>query len=138
MFEHVGRATFGISLFVAARGGTVITCGSSTGYQHVYDNRYLWMRLKRVIGSHAANLQEQSECGQLISSGRIVSTMSQVFPLSETGEAARLVQENGHIGKVAVLCQAPSAGLGVTDQRLRSEIGAERLAPLVDFVGDTQ
>ncbi|MES4885995.1 crotonyl-CoA carboxylase/reductase [Streptomyces sp. NPDC000349] len=138
VFEHVGRATFGISLFVAARGGTVITCGSSTGYQHVYDNRYLWMRLKRVIGSHAANLQEQSECGQLISSGRIVSTMSQVFPLSETGEAARLVQKNGHIGKVAVLCQAPSAGLGVTDQRLRSEIGAERLAPLVDFVGDTQ
>ncbi|WP_032790077.1 zinc-binding dehydrogenase, partial [Streptomyces sp. W007] len=46
VFEHVGRATFGISVFVARRGGTVVTCGSSTGYQHVYDNRYLWMQLK--------------------------------------------------------------------------------------------
>ncbi|MDT0270827.1 crotonyl-CoA carboxylase/reductase [Streptomyces sp. DSM 44915] len=135
VFEHVGRATFGISLFVAARGGTVITCGSSTGYQHVYDNRYLWMRLKRVIGSHAANLQEQAECGELISSGRIAPTISRVFPLAETGEAARLVQTNGHLGKVAVLCQAPRAGLGVTDQRLRDELGPDRVAPWLAAAG---
>ena len=29
--------------------------GRSTGYQHQYDNRYLWMHLKRIIGSHGAN-----------------------------------------------------------------------------------
>lgn len=45
-------------MFVVKRGGTVVTCGSSTGYAHQFDNRYLWMRLKRVIGSHVANLQE--------------------------------------------------------------------------------
>jgi crotonyl-CoA reductase len=33
-----------------------VTCGSSTGYGRRFDNRYLWMNLKRVIGSHAANL----------------------------------------------------------------------------------
>lgn len=40
-FDYVGRATFGLSVFVGRRGGTVVTCGSSTGYQHLYDNRYL-------------------------------------------------------------------------------------------------
>ena len=43
VFDYVGRATFGLSVFVLRRGGTVVTCGSSTGYQHEFDNRYLWL-----------------------------------------------------------------------------------------------
>ena len=70
VFDYVGRATFGISVFVVRRGGAVVTCGSSTGYQHQYDNRYLWMNLKRIIGSHVANLQEQAECNRLFRAGR--------------------------------------------------------------------
>jgi crotonyl-CoA reductase len=130
VFEHVGRATFGVSVFVVRRGGTVVTCGSSTGYQHVFDNRYLWMRLKRVIGSHVANLQEAVECNRLIASGRIVPTMSAVYPLAEVAEACRVVQANHHVGKVAVLCMAPEPGLGVTDPELRARVGEERLNPL--------
>ncbi|NUT97844.1 MAG: crotonyl-CoA carboxylase/reductase [Saccharothrix sp.] len=130
VFEHVGRATFGISVFVVRRGGVVVTCGSSTGYQHVYDNRYLWMKLKRVIGSHVANLQEQWETNQLIASGAIATTMTEVYPLAEVAEAVRLVQENRHSGKVAVLCLAPETGLGVTDPDLRARLGQDRITPL--------
>lgn len=54
-FDYVGRSTFGISVFAVRRGGTIVTCGSSTGYQHTYDNRCLWMNSKRIVGSHAAN-----------------------------------------------------------------------------------
>ncbi|MGW2617094.1 crotonyl-CoA carboxylase/reductase [Streptomyces sp. NPDC001500] len=130
VFEHVGRATFGVSVFVVRRGGTVVTCGSSTGYQHGYDNRYLWMKLKRIIGSHAANLQEQWEVNRLISLGRIMPTLSEVYPLEEIGEAARSVQTNRHIGKVGVLCLASAPGQGVTDPGLRAELGETRLNPL--------
>ena len=133
VFEHVGQATFGISVFVVRRGGTVITCGSSTGYQHRYDNRYLWMKLKRVIGSHVANLHEQWECARLFSQGRIMPVLSTLFPLDEVGEATRLVQRNEHIGKVGVLCLAPEQGLGVTDPQLRDRIGEDRLNPLRPF-----
>ncbi|MFJ2958221.1 crotonyl-CoA carboxylase/reductase [Streptomyces sp. NPDC087270] len=133
VFEHVGRSTFGISVFVVKRGGTVVTCGSSTGYAHQFDNRYLWMRLKRVIGSHVANLQEQVECARLFTLGGVVPALSSVFPLDEIGEATRLVQLNRHIGKVGVLCLAPSPGLGVTAPELRARIGAEALNPLREF-----
>lgn len=133
VFEHVGRATFGISVFVVRRGGVVVTCGSSTGYQHVFDNRYLWMRLKRIIGSHGANLHEQNETHRLVQSGRIASTVSSVYPLTEAAEATRLVQTNSHLGKVAVLCLAPEPGLGVSDPELRARVGADRLAPLLDL-----
>lgn len=129
-FDYIGRATFGISVFVVRRGGTVVTCGSSTGYQHTYDNRYLWMNSKRIVGSHAANLQEQAELNRLVARGKISPVLSSVYGLDEVGEAARLVQNNQHLGKVAVLCQAPREGLGVTDPQLREKIGVDALNPL--------
>ncbi|WP_329237538.1 crotonyl-CoA carboxylase/reductase [Actinoallomurus sp. NBC_01490] len=130
VFDYVGRATFGISVIVAARGGTVVTCGSSTGYEHTFDNRYFWMNLKRVIGSHGMNLHEAAQLLRLYRQGRLSSVLSAVYPLAETGEAARLVQQNRHVGKVGVLCAAPEEGLGVTDSRLRAELGAQWLNPL--------
>lgn len=130
VFEHTGRATFAASVFVVRRGGTVVTCGSSTGYRHEFDNRYLWMRLKRVIGSHVANLNEQQECHRLFAMGRVVPTLAAVHPLREIGEATRSVQLNQHIGKVGVLCMAPGEGLGVTDPETRGRLGEERLRPL--------
>ncbi len=132
VFDYVGAATFGISVFVVRKGGVVVTCGSSTGFQHQYDNRYLWMNLKRIIGSHVANLQEQAECNRLVQLGRLAPALSAVYPLDEVGEATRLVQTNRHIGKVGVLCLAPRTGLGVTDPALRAQIGEERLSPLLD------
>ncbi|MEV5871465.1 crotonyl-CoA carboxylase/reductase [Streptomyces tendae] len=129
-FDYVGRSTFGISVFVVRRGGTVVTCGSSTGYRHEYDNRYLWMNLKRIIGSHAANLQEQAECSRLFGLGKLVPVLSTVYPLAEVGEAVRLVQRNAHIGKVGVRCLAPQDGTGVTDPGLRARIGEERITAL--------
>src|SRR5215475_4830206 len=58
VFEHPGRDTFGVSVYVAKRGGTIVTCASTSGFLHQYDNRYLWMNLKRIIGSHFANYRE--------------------------------------------------------------------------------
>ena len=134
VFEHVGRSTFGVSLFVVRRGGVVVTCGSSTGYRHEYDNRYLWMKLKRVIGSHAANLHELWETNRLIGQGRIASAMTEVYPLDDVAEATRTVQLNRHMGKIGVLCLAPRAGLGVTDPALRARLGEGATAPLAGLV----
>ncbi|GHE38043.1 crotonyl-CoA reductase [Streptomyces longispororuber] len=131
VFEHVGRETFGVSVFVAGRGGTIVTCGSSTGYQHTFDNRYLWMRLKKVIGSHGANLYEQRQMNRLIQRGRIAPMLSEVYPLRAVGDAARSLQQNTHTGKVGVLCAAPATGLGVTDPDLRARLGRDRVAPLM-------
>ncbi len=132
-FDYVGRETFGASVYALRRGGTVVTCGSSTGYQHEFDNRYLWMKLKRIIGSHGANWQESWEMTRLIAQGRILPTLSKVFPLEQVGEAARLVQLNHHVGKIGVLCLAEREGLGVEDPELRASIGEDRLGLFREF-----
>jgi crotonyl-CoA reductase len=127
VFEHTGRETFGASVFLARRGGAVVTCGSSSGFMHEFDNRYLWMRVKRIIGSHGANYQEAWEANRLISLGRLIPTMSCVYPLAESGEAARMVQLNEHVGKIGVLALAPKEGLGVQDWETRYRVGEDRL-----------
>ncbi|GAA0939149.1 crotonyl-CoA carboxylase/reductase [Actinocorallia libanotica] len=128
VFEYLGAETFGTSVYVAKRGGKIVTCGSSTGYQHQYDNRFLWMRLKSIIGSHGFNYHEAVETNRLFSLGMIHPTLSKVFSLDEAGEATRAVQTNQHVGKVGVLCAAPEEGLGVDDRALREKIGEDRLS----------
>ena len=119
VFEHPGRETFGASVFVARRGGTIVTCASTSGFLHQYDNRYLWMNLKRIIGSHFANYREAWEANRLIAKGKIHPTLSRVYSLADTGQAAYDVHRNLHQGKVGVLCLAPEEGLGVRDKEFR-------------------
>ncbi|MFL6136918.1 MAG: crotonyl-CoA carboxylase/reductase [Frankiaceae bacterium] len=120
VFEHPGKETFGASVYVARRGGTIVTCASTSGYWHQYDNRYLWMNLKRIVGSHFANYREAWEANRLIAKGMIHPTLSKTFPLEETGQAAHEVHRNLHQGKVGVRCLAPEEGLGVRDPETRA------------------
>jgi crotonyl-CoA reductase len=121
VFEHPGRETFGASVYAARKGGTIVTCASTTGYLHEYDNRYLWMNLKRIIGSHFANYRESWEANRLIAKGMIHPTLSKSYPLEEVGQAALDVHHNLHQGKVGVLCLAPEEGLGVRDPEKRAK-----------------
>ena len=121
VFEHPGRATMGASVFVCKRGGTIITCAATSGFTIEYDNRYLWMMLKTLKGCHFANYREAWEANRLVCEGRVHPTLSKVFTLDQTGEAAAQVHGNLVEGKVGVLCLAPEEGLGVTDPELREQ-----------------
>lgn len=121
VYEHPGRETFGASVYAARKGGTIVTCASTSGYMHEYDNRYLWMNLKRIVGSHFANYRESFEANRLVDKGMIHPTLSKSFPLAQTGEAALEVHHNKHQGKVGVLCLAPEEGLGVTNPEKRAK-----------------
>ncbi len=123
--EHPGRETFGASVFVARKGGTIVTCASTSGYLHEYDNRYLWMNLKRIIGSHFANYREAWEANALIDRGLIHPTLSRTYPMEDVGQAAYDVHRNLHQGKVGVLTLAPREGLGVTDPEKRDRFSDE-------------
>ncbi len=123
VFEHPGRQTMGASVFVTRRGGLIITCAATSGYMIEYDNRYLWMSLKTIKGSHFANYREAWDANNLICQGKIQPILSSVYRLEETGEAANQVHQNLHEGKIGVLCLAPEEGLGVTNHELREKLG---------------
>ena len=127
VFEHPGRQTFGASVFVTARGGKIVTCAATSGYMIEYDNRHLWMKLKRIIASHFANYKEAWAANQLICEGKIQPMLSKVFSLEDTGEAAWQVHKNMHEGKLGILCLAPEEGLGIDDPEFRAEVGEDKI-----------
>jgi crotonyl-CoA reductase len=79
------------------------------------------MSLKRIVGSHFANYRESYEANRLVAKGLIHPTVSKVYPLSETGQAAMDVHSNNHQGKIGVLALAPREGLGVTNPEMREK-----------------
>jgi len=127
VFEHPGRQTFGASVFVTARGGKILTCAATSGYMIEYDNRHLWMKLKRIVASHFANYKESWEANRLIAEGKIQPLLSAVFPLEGVGDAAYQVHHNLHEGKIGVLCLAPEEGQGIDDPEFRNQVGEDKI-----------
>jgi crotonyl-CoA carboxylase/reductase len=109
VFEHVGREVFPVSVFAAKPFGQIVTCGATTGYMLDFDVRYLWMRQKRIVGSHAFNAYEAWRANDLIREGKIRPVMWRAMGFDELPEAHRLVQENRHVGKISIL-------VGATDE----------------------
>jgi crotonyl-CoA carboxylase/reductase len=114
VFEHVGREVFSTSVFTAKPFGKVVTCGATSGYMVDFDVRYLWMRQKQIVGSHAFNAYEAWRANELIREGKIRPVMWRAMGFGDLPEAHRLVQENRHIGKISILVGAADIAEGKT------------------------
>jgi crotonyl-CoA carboxylase/reductase len=112
VFEHPGEATFPVSVLVVKKGGMVVICAGTSGYNLTLDARYLWMNQKRVQGSHFANLKQASAANQLMLERRLDPAMSEVFPWEQIPLAHVKMRRNQHKpGNMAVLVSAPATGL---------------------------
>jgi crotonyl-CoA carboxylase/reductase len=113
VFEHPGELTMPTSVLVCAPGGMIVTCAGTTGYAAQADLRYLWMRQKRLQGSHFANDEQARAFNDLVCRGRIDPCLTRTFAFTEIGEAHQLLHENQHShGNLACLVNAPERGLG--------------------------
>ena len=112
VFEHPGEQTFPVSCFVVKRGGMVVFCAGTTGYNLTFDARFVWMRQKRIQGSHFANLLQASQANQLMIERRIDPCMSEVFSWHDIPRAHTKMRRNEHKpGNMAVLVQSKRPGL---------------------------
>ncbi|MFG2500669.1 crotonyl-CoA carboxylase/reductase [Streptomyces sp. NPDC048441] len=128
VFEHPGRETMGASVYVARRGGTVVTCAATTGHMIEYDQRHLWMKLKTIKASHIANFAEAMRANDLIAQGAIQPTLTETYALDDIAAATTRVHRNEHTGKIAVRCLAPHEGLGIEEPERRREIGEDQIS----------
>ena len=111
VFEHPGEMTFPVSAFVVKRGGMVVFCAGTTGFNITFDARFVWMRQKRIQGSHFAHLRQAAQANKLVCERRIDPCMSDVFPWDDIPEAHMKMRRNEHKpGNMAVLIQAVHPG----------------------------
>jgi crotonyl-CoA carboxylase/reductase len=119
VFEHPGEQTFPVSCFVVKRGGMVVFCAGTTGYNLTFDARFVWMRQKRIQGSHFANLMQASNANRLVVERRIDPCMSEVFPWLDIPRAHTKMRRNEHKpGNMAVLVQAKRTGMRTLEEAI--------------------
>lgn len=121
VFEHPGEQTFPVSCFVVKRGGMVVFCAGTTGFNLTFDARFVWMRQKRIQGSHFANLLQASQANQLVIERRLDPCMSEVFSWADIPRAHTKMWKNQHKpGNMAVLVSAKIPGLRTIEDAIEA------------------
>ncbi|MFJ6619338.1 crotonyl-CoA carboxylase/reductase [Kitasatospora sp. NPDC091335] len=109
--EHPGEDTLPTSLFVCDNGGMVVLCGGTSGYNGDLDLRYLWMRSKRLQGSHGSDTQENRAVIGLMSDGRLDPCITWCGTFDRIGEGHQMLYANQQgVGNLAALVNAEAPG----------------------------
>jgi NADPH:quinone reductase-like Zn-dependent oxidoreductase len=100
--DHVGAATFDKSVLACAKGGRIIVCGATAGYEPVLNLRHVFWRQLSVLGSTMASKSRLFQLIQLFAAGRLRSVVDRVLPLAEVATAHKLLESRAVFGKLVL------------------------------------
>jgi len=101
-FEHVGAATWEHSVRSLRPGGTLITCGATTGPEAKIDLRVLFSRQLSLLGSYMGTMGDLHEVLKHIFSGRLKAVVDRKYPLSEARAAHERLEKSEQFGKIVL------------------------------------
>lgn len=102
VFEHIGRNVFSMSIFLLRRGGRLVTCAATTGYEAIIDIRYVWMEMKRIIGSHFCTSAEAKEALDMLLHGQIKHKYDTAIAFDEIPKGLDSLYLRNSRGKIVV------------------------------------
>jgi NADPH:quinone reductase-like Zn-dependent oxidoreductase len=102
VINFTGGDTWHPSLRCLKRGGKLLVCGATAGYDPKEDLRYVWSFELKIIGSNSFYDEDLKGLMALIQQGKMKPMIDKVLPLSEAREGLRLIQDREVIGKVVV------------------------------------
>jgi NADPH:quinone reductase-like Zn-dependent oxidoreductase len=100
--EHVGAATWDESVRSLKSGGTLVTCGATTGPHVAIDLRHLFGRQLSLLGSYMGTMGELHEVLKHVFAGRLQPVVDRVFPLSEIRAAHEYLERSQMFGKIVI------------------------------------
>jgi len=102
VMEHVGPATWDESVRSLKPGGTLVTCGATTGPQVGMDLRFVYSRQLSILGSYMGTMGEMHEVLKHVFSGRLKPVVDRAFPLKETRAAHEYMEKSQMFGKIVI------------------------------------
>jgi NADPH:quinone reductase-like Zn-dependent oxidoreductase len=102
VIEHVGAATWDESVRSLKSGGTLVTCGATTGPAVGLNLQHLFARQLTLLGSYMGTMSELHEVLGHIFAGRLKPVVDRVFPLSEIRAAHEYLEKSQMFGKIVV------------------------------------
>jgi NADPH:quinone reductase-like Zn-dependent oxidoreductase len=100
--EHPGKATWDRSIRSAARGGRIVTCGATTGYDPVTDLRYIYSKEISIFGSFMGGGGELFRVLELFKQRRLRPVVDMSYPLAKAAEAQTKMEKGEHFGKLVL------------------------------------
>ena len=102
VFEHVGGETFEKSLRALAKGGRLVTCGSTSGGDATINIRLVFFKLLSILGSTMGSIAELHEILRHVEAGKLRPVVDRVMPLDAIAEAHRVLEERRAFGKIVL------------------------------------
>jgi alcohol dehydrogenase len=102
VINFTGGDTWHPSLRCLKRGGRLLVCGATAGYDPKEDLRYVWSFELKIIGSNSFYDDDLRGLMKLIAEGRMRPVIDKMLPLEQAREGLRMIQEREVIGKVVV------------------------------------
>ncbi|MEE9195536.1 MAG: zinc-binding dehydrogenase, partial [Alphaproteobacteria bacterium] len=102
LVNYTGGDTWVPSIRAMAPGGRLLCCGATNGYQTEIDLRYLWRREIDVRGSNGWRIEDLHALLGMMETGTLKAVIDEVYPLEETAEAMRRIEDREVFGKVII------------------------------------
>jgi len=102
VIEHVGAATWDESVRCLKPGGTLVTCGATTGPDVKINLQFLFARQLSLLGSYMGTMGELREVLGHVFAGRLRPVVDRVFPLAEVRAAHEYLESSQMFGKVVL------------------------------------
>ena len=102
VIEHVGAATWDESVKSLKSGGTLVTCGATTGPNVGIDLRHLFARQLRLLGSYMGTMGELHEVLKHVFAGRLKPVVDRIYPLADLRAAHEYLEKSQMFGKVVI------------------------------------
>jgi len=103
VINFTGGDTWVPSLRCLKRGGKLLVCGATAGYDPKEDLRYVWSFELKIIGSNSFYDDNLAALMELIAAGRMTPVIDKVLPLEQARDGLRLIEDREVIGKVVVV-----------------------------------
>ncbi len=103
IIDHVGKAVWEESIKCLTKGGKLVTCGATSGFDAVTDLRYIFYKQLQIIGSTMGRKGDLLTILKFIEQGKLNPVIDRILPLKDVREAHRIVEEGKHVGKVVMV-----------------------------------
>ena len=112
VINFTGGDTWVPSLRCLRRGGRLLTCGATAGFDPRTDIRYIWTFELQVLGSNGWTVDDLVTLLRMVEAGRLAPVIDRVLPLAEAREGIRLLVDREVIGKVIIIPGRGGSGAG--------------------------
>ncbi|MFH0992226.1 MAG: zinc-binding dehydrogenase [bacterium] len=100
IIDHVGQAVWEESIKSLAKGGKLITCGATSGYEAKTDLRYIFYKQLQIIGSTMGRKGDLVSILKFVEQGKLRAVIDRVLPLDAVREAHEIVEAGKQFGKI--------------------------------------